>query len=544
MRKLHYEIAFEDSNGTTIRTSLQPGSQEDFSLVESFDGERLTVTLYPKIPLKMRSFSTVTPWHCSAADRILLNGYQSWTDTRELTVHDNMPGLTRIPKWLVKKFTFDGYGDYHMVDYSGRKGMLHGFSYGYIRHENVYDFVGSLNERTGYTILKLDAGRQELTIQKECEDLLITEAYTILDVVFLRGGYDEVFDRWFALQGIPKPKAGPMSGYTSWYNHYENITEQIIRENLDSMESLPVKADIFQIDDGFETAVGDWLDVDHHKFPNGMKAAADAIHERGMLAGLWLAPFVCETKSRIYQEHPDWIRRDRNGNLVKCGCNWSGFYALDLYHPEVRAYLKCVFDTVLNDWGYDLVKLDFLFAADRVPTPERTRGQQMCEAMELLRKLAGDKLILGCGVPLMPAFGKVDFCRIGCDVSLDWDDKPYMRIMHRERVSTKNTICNTIYRRSLNGRAFWNDPDVFLLRDENTQLSPDQKLQLATVNGLFGAVRFTSDNYSKYDDRKKELYRRILALENAQAFCITDDRKAIHIEYQKAGHNYQLDIQL
>lgn len=544
MRKLRYEIAYEGSRGIVSQTRSSPGEWEGFSLEEAFDGERLTVTLYPKTPLKMRSFSAVTPWQCRETDRILLNGYQSWTDTRELTVRDKMPGLTRIPKWLVRKFTFDGYGDYHMVNYSGKRGKLHGFSYGYIRHGDTYDFVGSLSERTGYTILKLDTALQELTIQKECEDLLITEAYTILDVVFLEGGYDQVFDRWFALQEVPKPKSGPMSGYTSWYNHYENITEQIIRDNLTAMECLPVKADIFQIDDGFETAVGDWLDADPHKFPNGMKAAADAIHEQGMLAGLWLAPFVCETKSRIYREHPDWIRRDQKGEPVKCGCNWSGFYALDLYNPEVRAYLKQVFDTVLNDWGYDLVKLDFLFAADRVPTPERTRGQQMCEAMDLLRELAGDKLILGCGVPLMPAFGKVDFCRIGCDVSLDWDDKPYMRIMHRERVSTKNTICNTIYRRSLNGRAFWNDPDVFLLRDENTKLTPAQKLLLASVNGLFGAVRFTSDNYSDYDDRKKALYRRILALENAQLLQITDDRNTIRIKYLEDGKLQQLQIPL
>lgn len=544
MQNLRYEIVYEDSGGTILRTSPLPGSQEDFSLVEAFDGERLTVTLCPIKPMKMRSFCAVTPWHCSGEDRILLNGYQSWTDTRELSVRDRMPGLRRVPQWLVKKYTLDGSGDYPMVDYAGKRGMLHGFSYGYIRHEETYDFVGSMNERTGYTILKLDAPRQELRIEKECEELLISEAYPILDVVFLHGGYEEVFDRWFSMQGIPRPKGGPMSGYTSWYNHYQNITEQIILENLDSMDCLPVKADIFQIDDGFETAVGDWLDVDHRKFPNGMKAAADAIHGRNMLAGLWLAPFVCETKSRIYREHPDWLRRDRNGNPVKCGCNWSGYYALDLYNPEVHAYLERVFDMVLNVWGYDLVKLDFLFAADRVPTAERTRGQQMCEAMELLRKLVGDKQILGCGVPLMPAFGRVDFCRVGCDVSLDWDDKPYMRLLHRERVSTKNTICNTIYRRGLNGRAFWNDPDVFLLREENTQLSPRQKLQLATVNGLFGALRFTSDNYSRYDDGKKALYRRILALENARVCRITDDRKTIQVEYQEEGTMRQLSIRL
>ena len=57
----------------------------------------------------------------------------------------------------------------------------------------------------------------------------------------------------------------------------------------------------------------------------------------------------------------------------------------------------------------------------------------MADAMDFLRECAGDAMILGCGVPLASAFGKVEYCRIGCDVSLDWNDKPHMRLMHRER---------------------------------------------------------------------------------------------------------------
>ena len=38
-----------------------------------------------------------------------------------------------------------------------------------------------------------------------------------------------------------------------------------------------------------------------------------------------------------------------NENFVKCGSNWSGFYALDLYNSEVIAYLEKVFDTFFID---------------------------------------------------------------------------------------------------------------------------------------------------------------------------------------------------
>ena len=91
----------------------------------------------------------------------------------------------------------------------------------------------------------------------------------------------------------------------------------------------------------------------------------------------------------------------------------------------------------------------------------------MCDAMDLIRELCGDKLILGCGVPLAPAFGKVDFCRIGADMALSWGKKPFSR----EDVSTKHALLNTIFRRELDGRAFLNDPDVFLLRDNNIKMS-------------------------------------------------------------------------
>jgi alpha-galactosidase len=54
----------------------------------------------------------------------------------------------------------------------------------------------------------------------------------------------------------------------------------------------------------------------------------------------------------------------------------------------------------LNEWGYHMVKLDFLYSVCLIPTKTKTRGQIMTEAMKFLRECVGDKLILGCGVPL------------------------------------------------------------------------------------------------------------------------------------------------
>lgn len=108
-------------------------------------------------------------------------------------------------------------------------------------------------------------------------------------------------------------------------------------------------------------------------------------------------------------------------------------------------------------------------------------------------------MILGCGVPLMPAFGKVDYCRIGADMGLRWK-VPFFS--NREFISTYHTLGNSIFRRQLDGRAFLNDPDVFLLRDENIHCTFEQRKIIATVNKVFGSVLFTSDNVGKYSDEQ------------------------------------------
>ena len=129
--------------------------------------------------------------------------------------------------------------------------------------------------------------------------------------------------------------------------------------------------------------------------------------------------------------------------------------------------------------------------------------------MEFLRELCGDKLIIGCGVPLMPIFGLFDYCRISCDVGLDWNDSVIMQRTNRERVSTKQAIENAIYRRQLDGRAFGADPDVFYLRDENIKLTADEKKLLAINCALFGTMHLCSDDMGTFTDAKRDAWARL-----------------------------------
>ena len=105
-----------------------------------------------------------------------------------------------------------------------------------------------------------------------------------------------------------------------------------------------------------------------------------------------------------------------------------------------------------------------------------------------------------------------------------------MRLIHRERVSTKNSQRNTVFRRGLNGRAFWNDPDVFLLRDDNIELTWEQRETLARVNALYGGVKFTSDNVSGYHDAQKKVLRRVLASKFPEKTTVTRRGRQYQVE--------------
>jgi alpha-galactosidase len=284
--------------------------------------------------------------------------------------------------------------------------------------------------------------------------------------------------------------------------------------------------------------VGDWLSVNSEKFPNGMKKIADMISEAGQIPGIWLAPFVCEENSKIFKNNKHWLINADDESFVKGGSNWSGFYALDINNPEVREYIRFVIETIVNEWGYKLLKLDFLYTACIVPRKDKSRGQLMHEAMEFLRDCAGDAMILACGVPLASAFGLADYCRIGCDVSLDWNDKPHMRLMHRERISTRNSILNTVFRRQLNGRAFLNDPDVFLLRKNNNSLTEEQKKCLAEVNALMGSVLFTSDNFFEYETAETKELSKILRIRNAEIISAKLENDVLTLKFSIDNKKY------
>ena len=499
--------------------------ENDFYRLDIENGEgKYKVTIIPKKELEMIDFYAEMPFHFKKDYKFFGAGYQSWTKSKEWTADEIMPGTIKLSN--ISEFTKDlarKTSDEWICNYSYKPGEFHSHCYTYIKKGDKYKLWGSLSEKTGYTIFKVKMKENRFYFCKDLLGKIVSEPLDVFNIVWFEGDYEEVFDKYFALWKMPETRHGMMSGYTSWYNYFQNITEDIIIRDLNGLDPYKDQVNIFQIDDGYETYIGDWLDPNPAKFPKGMKYIADEIHKKGYKAGIWLAPFNCQKISRMAKEHPDWLIKHENGKPMVGCIAWGGAYTFDIYNDEVRAYLRKVFDVVLNEWGYDMVKLDFLYSQCIKPRHGKSRGEIMCDAMAFLRECVGDKLFLGCGVPIGPALGICDACRISCDVDLTYKGQFYSRIqVSNEMLNARSAINNSIFRRHLDGRAWMNDPDVFFLRKNNLKFTDEQKYLLGKINNLCGNVLFVSDNAGDYDETASNLLRK---------FFDKTDEKIVSAEY-------------
>ena len=556
MFKLYAEFTV---NGSKLTHNSFDNESFSFDLVEKKDSIKGVFTA--KKNMTMSKFILKGEKDFEDDDLFYANGYQAWTTSREFSKEDKFEGLFEPAR--ITKFTahFAGLsGDYHFEEY-GEEGKFHGYTYCYFREkgENEIKLYGSKSERKGYTIFEVDMKDDKFNIKKDVEGLTLKagEVYEMFDIAIIEGDKDKVMDKYFFdFVGCKKPKIDHLSGYTSWYNYFQNINEEIILRDLNGLDRASENVNIFQVDDGYQAAVGDWLITDHKKFPHGMKYIADKIHEKGYKAGIWLAPFSAQVSSMIAKKHPEWLlRHNRNGRKM-LGCQgWGGAYTLDIYHPEVREYLRKVFDTILNVWGFDMVKLDFLYSQCIEPRNGKTRGEIMCDGVDFLREVCGDKWILGCGVPLGTCMGIFDACRISCDVNKNWrfELKKSLNInsivtgirFNAEIPSSQNAITNTIFRNHLDGRAFCNDPDVFFLRDINIGYNMDQKLLHGKVNSICGNVLFVSDNAGDFDDERIEYLKDFFKDKDYKVnFAEFEDDDVIRLDFTENGEDKTLRLNL
>lgn len=311
-------------------------------------------------------------------------------------------------------------------------------------------------------------------------------------------------------------------GWCSWYHYFHEVTAADIAANLAVAAAGGWPFDVFQVDDGYQRAIGDWLDT-NETFPEGLPRLAGGIAAAGFRPGIWLAPFLAAPDSQVATEHPDWIARHGSGRPLGAWFNpaWGGgrdgvMWALDTTHPEVQAHLGALARELVA-MGFTYLKLDFTFAPSLDGTwhdDRRTPAERVRAGYDAVRRGAGpDTFLLGCGVPLANVVGVVDGNRIGQDVAPEWALPPeremvpgYLEIQPAVAHAVGNTLARSFMHRNL----WLNDPDCLMLRTEQTQLGSAAMRTWADVVAASGGMALVSDDLGLLGDDARALLHDVI----------------------------------
>ncbi len=520
-------------------------SNSDIALVwKNDESGKIVVTLDILRPINIIAFQLVLD--APLCEYVGLNGYQTWTESGWYNPSHRQKGLRRILNPINNKYNLYHYGDYAFYDYNRKDYHLHSYHFVEFLNKDVETMYWSLDEHDGFSLFEYSNKLNKLCITKETPKESKTGDKYSHQLFIASGEQAKVWEALARLQQRPRlAPSSSVTGWTSWYNYYTDINAKIIEQNINSIKNTAVDLDVFQIDDGWQKAVGDWSVND--KFPDGLQGIVSQVKSIGMKPGLWLAPFIAEEGSDLYKHHKDWLQQDDKGRCIQAGFSngWSGnFYVLDFDKQAVVDYLTQVFTTVISDWGFEFLKLDFLYAACIIPKANETRGSRMHRAMQLIRSMIGGTTLLACGVPLASASGITDFCRVSADIDLRWESFFLKHVLrYQERVSTRSAIVTSLFRSRLDGIFFKNDPDVFLLRPENNRLTSDEKLLLLIVNKIVGSLVFTSDNVEVYSASQVQLIQALQSPAiNIQS--LTPQDEVLILRFNTEREEYSLSLSL
>ncbi|WP_455142374.1 glycoside hydrolase family 36 protein [Candidatus Hodarchaeum mangrovi] len=305
----------------------------------------------------------------------------------------------------------------------------------------------------------------------------------------------------------------PRIGWCSWYYYYVDITDKELLKNVEFFKSNPdLPVDMIQLDDGYFTNVGDFTSF-NSKFPNGLLEFVEETHNQGKKAGLWIAPFFATESSELFRKNPSWFLKNATGEFIPVCFNWNEIeYALDVTYPEVQTHLINLIKKITNEWKFDFIKIDFIYAASIYQSvyykKGLTRAQVYRSALQLIRDAMGDnKYILGCGAPLGPSIGLVDAMRVSEDTKEVW--KTDVEPLYGDPC-LKYALIATIYRSFTHNSLWINDPDCLIVRRNRSSLTEKEVELQITIFGLSGGQIFISDDMTGIEAERLNLALKII----------------------------------
>lgn len=130
--------------------------------------------------------------------------------------------------------------------------------------------------------------------------------------IVIRSGDDaeDLLGSWATAVGVAmdaRTSAPYRAGWCSWYQYFGDVGEGDIRTNLALATEWPF--DLFQVDDGWQPAIGDWSRT---RYASDLGTLAADVAAAGFQPGIWLAPFLAAPR-RARSRAGGWPCTSRGG---------------------------------------------------------------------------------------------------------------------------------------------------------------------------------------------------------------------------------------
>ena len=169
-----------------------------------------------------------------------------------------------------------------------------------------------------------------------------------------KGGVSRAFHKWARKYGMAHGDRRHDILLNSWEGVYFGVNQEVMEQMMTDIANLG--GELFVMDDGWfgdkyprdndHTSLGDWM-VAKKKLPEGVEGLVNAAKERGIKFGIWIEPEMVNTKSELYEKHPEWVLSDPKRPLIQ---GRGGTQAvLDLCNPKVQDFVFSITDNLLTE---------------------------------------------------------------------------------------------------------------------------------------------------------------------------------------------------
>lgn len=234
---------------------------------------------------------------------------------------------------------------------------------------------GKLEERTGNVIggtlawmgnykIRFTANNQDLTITAgineenshyilDSQKTLTTPEFAMTYSTSGKGGVSREFHKWAREHKLHQGTRLHEILLNSWEGVYFKVNQEEMNAMMESFSALG--GELFVMDDGWfgdkyprnnaTSSLGDWV-VNKEKLPQGVEGLLESARKNNIKFGIWIEPEMSNTKSELFEKHPDWILRAANRDLTTGRGGTQ--VVLDMTNPKVQDFAFGVIDNLMQ----------------------------------------------------------------------------------------------------------------------------------------------------------------------------------------------------